>query len=201
MILGGTSNNIINIPALPLKDAQDNGELQNVAVKTAITGEPISISSDNMAGFETDGPKELLMNVETNTYATSQLNIPIKNSADEVLGVMQLLDPVDAETGQVIAFDQNIRQMMVSFSSLAAAALEAYIREQALRTEIRQLRIEIDETKRQQQVSEIVDTDFFSDLQARAQEIRGRARTRHEKKLKERKQDGESTEDNEGTES
>jgi len=64
--------------------------------------------------------------------------------------------------------------MMESFSSLAVAALEAYIREQSLRQEIRQLRIEIDEVKRQQQVSEIVESDFFQDLQARARAMRGR---------------------------
>ena len=195
LVLGGTSHNIINIPALPLKNGQDGEELQNIAVKTAITGEPVNISDNsNTVGLDTSGPKELLMDVEANIFATSQLNIPIKNSADEVLGVMQLLNPVDVETGEIVAFDDNIQQMMVSFSSLAAAALEAYIREQALRTEIRQLRIEIDETKRQQQVSEIVDTDFFSDLQARAQEIRSRGRrSKRGGKSDASKQDDEST--------
>jgi hypothetical protein len=65
---------------------------------------------------------------------------------------------------------------MESFSSLAVAALEAYVREQRLRQEIQQLRIEIDEAKRQQQVSEIVDTDFFQDLQTRARAMRDRRR-------------------------
>jgi hypothetical protein len=69
-----------------------------------------------------------------------------------------------------------LQQMMESFSSLAVAALEAYVREQSLRQEIQQLRIEIDEAKRQQQVSEIVDTDFFSELQAKAREMRRRNR-------------------------
>jgi hypothetical protein len=64
--------------------------------------------------------------------------------------------------------------MMASYSSLAVAALEAYIREQSLKQEIQQLRIEIDEVKRQKQVSEIVDTDFFQDLQAKARAIRSR---------------------------
>jgi hypothetical protein len=79
---------------------------------------------------------------------------------------------VDPEGGRPILFDHNLQQMMESFSSLATAALEAYIREQSLRQEIRQLRIEIDEVKRQQQVSEIVETDFFQDLQARARAAR-----------------------------
>jgi hypothetical protein len=40
--------------------------------------------------------------------------------------------------------------------------------------QIQQLRIEIDEAKRQQQVSEIVDSDFFQDLQAKAKSMRSR---------------------------
>ena len=113
--------------------------------------------------------------------AKSMLTIPLKNSQDEVLGVMQLLDPQDSADSHIIPFDDNLQQMMESFSSLAVAALEAYIREQGLKQEILQLRIEIDETKRKQEVSEIVDTDFFSDLQARAQEIRRRHRPKSDK--------------------
>jgi HAMP domain-containing protein len=48
------------------------------------------------------------------------------------------------------------------------------VREQNLRREVQSLRIEIDEGKRAQQVQEIVDTDFFRELQARAQQMRSR---------------------------
>ena len=54
------------------------------------------------------------------------------------------------------------------------AALEAYVREQGLRQEIQQLRIEIDETRRQHEVSAIVDTDFFQALQSKARTMRKR---------------------------
>ena len=52
-------------------------------------------------------------------------------------------------------------------------AREVYAREQQLKQQLQQLHIEIDEAKRQQ-VKEIVDTDFFADLQAKAQNIRRR---------------------------
>jgi len=45
-------------------------------------------------------------------------------------------------------------------------------RELSLRREVAQLRIEIDQTKKINEVSEIVDTDFFKDLQSRASELR-----------------------------
>jgi len=69
-----------------------------------------------------------------------------------------------------------LQQMMESLSSLAVAALEAYIREQGLQREIQKLRIEIDEGKRQKQVSEIVDSDFFAGLKAKARKMRERSR-------------------------
>jgi GAF domain-containing protein len=111
---------------------------------------------------------------KTDYRSISYLTIPLKNSQNEVLGVLQLINAQDPETRQVIPFDSNLQQMMESYSSLAVAALEAYIREQSLKQEIQQLRIEIDEAKRQKQVSEIVDTDFFQDLQAKARSIRSR---------------------------
>lgn len=49
-------------------------------------------------------------------------------------------------------------------------------REQSLRRQVEELRIEIDVAKRQKQVSEIVESDFFQDLQARARALRLRKR-------------------------
>lgn len=46
-------------------------------------------------------------------------------------------------------------------------------REDRLRAEVRELRIEIDEARQAKRVAEITDTDFFRDLRARASELRG----------------------------
>jgi hypothetical protein len=106
--------------------------------------------------------------------AISLLALPLKNSEGQVLGVLQLMNAQDMEAGQVVPFDTNLQQMMESFSSLAVAALEAYIREQKLQQQIQQLKIEIDEVKRQKQVSEIVETDFFQDLRSKVRTLRSR---------------------------
>jgi hypothetical protein len=53
---------------------------------------------------------------------------------------------------------------------------KVYRREQTLRRQVEELRIEIDEVKRKKQVSEIVGTDFFQDLQAKARSMRRRSR-------------------------
>ncbi|MCB0196187.1 MAG: HAMP domain-containing protein [Anaerolineae bacterium] len=48
------------------------------------------------------------------------------------------------------------------------------IREETLKKQVADLKIEIDQTKRNQQVGEIVGTDFFQDLQAKAKAMRRR---------------------------
>lgn len=174
--LGGTTNKKVEYAPLPLKD--DNGDPNHRLVVThvALDGNPVNIANTRQSSEFEFSPASSDDSDANYQNAISMLVLPLKNPQGKVLGVMQLLDPADPESGQVQPFDQNLQQMMASFSSLASAALEAYIREQSLKQEIHQLRIEIDEAKRQQQVSEIVDTDFFTDLQARAQEIRRRGR-------------------------
>ncbi len=175
--LGGTTGKSIPYPPLLLQDENGEPNHRNVATHSALTATAINIADTGQSQEYDFSPLEYgdgqIINYQD---ATSMLTIPLTNTKDKVLGVMQLLDPQDPDDRHIIPFDQNLQQMMESFSSLAVAALEAYIREQSLKQEIQQLRIEIDESKRQQQVSEIVDTDFFSDLQARAKEIRKRGR-------------------------
>jgi DNA-binding response OmpR family regulator len=53
-------------------------------------------------------------------------------------------------------------------------AREVYAREQRLKQQVQQLRIEIDEAKRARQVAEIVETDYFQQLQQRARGLRNK---------------------------
>jgi CHASE3 domain sensor protein len=162
--LGGTTGQEVPFSPLPLKH-QPPGEPDHCHIATQVA---LGGASSNIP--DQDRQSEIIADY----HVASLLTIPLKNSLDEVLGVLQLLNAQDPETGQIIPFDQNLQRMMESFSSLAVAALEAYIREQSLKQQIQQLRIEIDEVKRQKQVSEIVETDFFQDLRAKARRMRGR---------------------------
>ncbi|MFQ6015459.1 MAG: hypothetical protein ACE5NP_08455, partial [Anaerolineae bacterium] len=58
--------------------------------------------------------------------------------------------------------------------SLAVAAFEAYIREQKLKEQIQQLRIEIDEVKKAKQAAEITETEYFRGLREHAAKIKRR---------------------------
>jgi DNA-binding response OmpR family regulator len=51
-------------------------------------------------------------------------------------------------------------------------AREVHAREQSLRKQVQELRVEIDEAKKAREVAEITETDYFRDLVAKAQRLR-----------------------------
>jgi two-component system cell cycle response regulator len=54
----------------------------------------------------------------------------------------------------------------------ARMAREVVAREQRLKQQVRQLRIELDDARQERQVAEITETDYFQQLQARAEDLR-----------------------------
>jgi GAF domain-containing protein len=78
----------------------------------------------------------------------------------------------------VIAFDQRLEKTVQSLSALAAVALQASQREQRLREQISELRIEVDEAKKARAVAEITGTDYFESLRAKARDLRQRPERR-----------------------
>ncbi len=67
-------------------------------------------------------------------------------------------------------------EMYVLAASFARMARKVGAREKSLTREVQRLKVEIDASKREQAVLEITETDFFSDLEARAAEMRRRMR-------------------------
>ena len=59
-------------------------------------------------------------------------------------------------------------------ADLPAHGREVAARERALKEQVRELRIEIDEAKAARQVAEITETDYFRDLQRKADALRAR---------------------------
>ncbi len=170
--LGGTTGSKVEYSPLPLTLESGEENQANVVTHVALNGETLNFQGPEQArGYNLWG--ENGYNQEWGDYPVeSMLTIPLKNNADQVLGVLQLINAQDPETARSIPFDENLEQMMESFSSLAVAALEAYTREYKLRQEIRQLRIEINEAQQRQQISEVVETDFFQNLAMRARDLR-----------------------------
>jgi CheY-like chemotaxis protein len=74
-----------------------------------------------------------------------------------------------AALDEVAQRDDALGQLARVFTSMAA---EVHNREQRLRDEVQQLRIEIDETRAAREVEDITDTDYFRRLQSRADDLR-----------------------------
>jgi methyl-accepting chemotaxis protein len=72
------------------------------------------------------------------------------------------LDPVAARTDELGQLARVFHRM----------ADEVHNREQQLQQQVHQLKIEVDEAKRQKEIQEIVDTELFKDLQAKALTLR-----------------------------
>ena len=79
-------------------------------------------------------------------------------------------DPATIE--QVAERPDELGQLARVFRRMAR---EVRAREQRLKREVRQLRIEIDETRTRRQVEEITETDYFRDLQSKVDRLRLRA--------------------------
>jgi HAMP domain-containing protein len=67
-------------------------------------------------------------------------------------------------------------EMFVLGDAFARMARKVGAREKSLTQEVKRLKVEIDSSKREEAVREITETDFFSDLEARAAQMRRRMR-------------------------
>jgi two-component system cell cycle response regulator len=76
-------------------------------------------------------------------------------------------DSLDTVAGR----DDALGQLARVFQNMAR---QVYAREQSLRQQVQDLRVEIDEAKRARQVAEITETEYFRDLCAKAQRLRQR---------------------------
>ncbi len=72
---------------------------------------------------------------------------------------------------EVAARSDALGQLARVFQRMAR---EVYAREQRLRDEVHELRVEIDQMKKARQVAEITETDYFRTLRERAQQMRER---------------------------
>ena len=71
-------------------------------------------------------------------------------------------------------------EMFTLAESFAEMAKKVGLRERTLTREVQRLKVEIDHTRREEAVKEITESDFFSDLTAKAAEMRRKARPESE---------------------
>ena len=122
--MGGTTGKEITFPPVQMYDPETGDENhKNVASYAALSGESINIpdvyESDT---FDFSGTKKF--DEGTGYRSKAVLTVPLKSSQDEVIGVLQLLNAQEEETGDVIPFSSEIQPLIEALASQAAVALD-----------------------------------------------------------------------------
>ncbi len=173
MHMGGTSGSPIAFKPIRMYNEDGSENRSNVVSHAALTHQRIMIADAYEAeGFDFSGTKSF--DEQTRYRSKSFLTIPLENKDGKVMGVLQLINAKDPKTGEIVAFEADL--VLEALILLATAALDGYIREAALRSEIAKLRIEVDQSRRAKQVDEITETQFFRDLTTRAKEMRSKGK-------------------------
>ena len=169
--MGGTSGNEITFQPVKLYKPDGTENRANVASYVAWTRQQIRLADAYEAeGLDFSGTKKFDAN--TGYRSKSFLAKPLVNAEGKVIGVLQLINAQDPKNREVVPFEDD--DVLEALVLLAAAALDGYIREESLRREIAQLKIEIDQVRRAKQVSEITDSAYFKDLQSQVTRMRER---------------------------
>lgn len=124
--LGGTSGNPIQLPPLPLHKEDGTPNHSNIATYTALTKKMENIEDAYFADhLDFSGTKAF--DARSGYRSKSFLTVPLCNHADEVIGVLQLLNAKDPASGETIAFSQAIEPIIAALASSAAIALDNQI--------------------------------------------------------------------------
>lgn len=120
---GGTTGIEIPLPPVQMYGPDGTPNEQNIASYSALHGETINIEDAyDSTEFDFSGIKRF--DESTGYRSTSFLTVPLKNNQDNVIGVLQLLNALDPETGQVVPFSEDTRPLIEALASQAAVALE-----------------------------------------------------------------------------
>jgi len=119
--LGGATGAPINWPTVPLK-VDGNPNNANVSAYAANSGELVEIADVYEApGFNFEGTRKF--DAGNNYRSKSMLVIPMRDHEGEVIGVLQLINARDSETGETIPFAPEFRELTAALASQAAVAI------------------------------------------------------------------------------
>jgi HD-GYP domain-containing protein (c-di-GMP phosphodiesterase class II) len=122
LYLGGTTGS--PIPFYPIhltgKDGKPNHSM--VAAYAALTGKTVNIADAYTAdGFDFTGTRNF--DRKTGYRSKSFLTVPMANHEHEIIGVLQLINAQDPQTGEIVPFSPADQRLAESLASQAAIAL------------------------------------------------------------------------------
>jgi HD-GYP domain-containing protein (c-di-GMP phosphodiesterase class II) len=113
--LGGVSGGHISLAPVPLLET-------NVSAHAALTG--LTVRVDDVYAseeFDFEGPRKY--DAQTGYRSRSMLVVPLRTPERGVIGVLQLMNAVDAEDGRVVGFRDDVVSIGEAFASQAAVAI------------------------------------------------------------------------------
>lgn len=130
---GGVDGEPITLPPLALYDESGKENHRLVAAHVAHTKKMINIADvyDETDEFDFSGTQKF---DQRNGYRSqSMLSIPLLNHAQEVIGVLQLINAREVDTGRVIPFTERVVPVITALASYAAIALNNQLLVQELK--------------------------------------------------------------------
>lgn len=120
--MGGSSGVPITFKPIPLYDEAGVPNHAMVVSHAAISGETINIPDAYQAdGYDFSGTRRFDAN--TGYRSRSFLTVPMNNHEGEVIGVLQLINAQDWQSGEILPFSPDDQQLVESLASQAAIAL------------------------------------------------------------------------------
>lgn len=122
LCMGGATGAPIPFPPIPLYDASGQPKT-GMVVTYAVLNNTTVVIDDAYADQDFDFSGTRRFDQKTGYRSRSFLTVPMKNHEDQIIGVFQLINALDPETGKVRTFSSFDRQLAESLASQAAIAL------------------------------------------------------------------------------
>ena len=122
MYLGGTTGKEIPFLPLPLYLTDGSPNLTTVAAYATLQDQTVNIANvREVDSFDFSGTRKF--DEKTGYHSQSFLTIPMKDHESKVIGVLQLINAIDTETGAIIPFSIANQTLVESLASQAAVAM------------------------------------------------------------------------------
>ncbi|MGB7816132.1 MAG: HD domain-containing phosphohydrolase [Methylotenera sp.] len=120
--MGGTTGKAIPFPLLPIYLEDGKPNINMVAAYSVVNAKTVNIADAYLTeGFDFSGTRKF--DQKTGYRSKSFLTVPMKNHENEIIGVLQLINAIDPQTSQIIAFSESHQRLVESLASQAAVAL------------------------------------------------------------------------------
>lgn len=120
--LGGKSGKAITIPPIPLFTADGKPDLKRVVCSAVHFDRTVNIANAyDVSEYDFSGT--YAFDKANNYRSVSFLTVTLKNHEAEIIGVLQLINALDRESGQPIPFNAFDQEIVEALASQAAIAL------------------------------------------------------------------------------